>query len=89
MAGSENPLKGLIRWIADQFVRDVPADDALCAFDCKRDQCTAGEWASCDRRLQRAAGELMPSPDQNLCAPAEEACEAVEPEKRVSASNQA
>ncbi|HTV14656.1 MAG TPA: hypothetical protein VME68_08070 [Acidobacteriaceae bacterium] len=87
MAGSENPLKGLIRWIADQFVRDVPADDALCAFDCKRDQCTLEEWETCERRIHRAAGELMPAPVLELPAQADAEAESVEAEERASASN--
>jgi hypothetical protein len=44
-----------------QFVGQVPEDDALCEFDCRKPQCTEGEWKNCRRRLQRAAGELMPA----------------------------
>lgn len=39
---------------------DVPEGDALCEFDCRKLQCSVGEWEVCERRLQRASGELMP-----------------------------
>lgn len=84
MAGQSNPLKGLVRWIADQFVRDVPADDALCVFDCKTEQCTVGEWATCNRRLHRAAGELMPDSGQEPSPEANPVADEIEPEKRAS-----
>jgi hypothetical protein len=48
------------RWFKDQIVREVPPEDALCEFDCRKPQCTADQWASCERRLSHAAGELMP-----------------------------
>jgi len=48
-------------WAAEKVIREVPQDEALCEFDCRKPQCKAGEWESCNRRLQRAAGELMPS----------------------------
>jgi hypothetical protein len=44
-----------------QWIDDVPDDVALCEFDCRKGQCTYGEWASCERRLSKTAGELMPS----------------------------
>ena len=43
-----------------EVVGEVPAGDALCEYDCRKKQCVQGEWASCDRRLSHAAGELMP-----------------------------
>jgi hypothetical protein len=48
------------RWLKGQIVGEVPPEDALCEFDCPKWQCTEGEWATCERRLSRAAGELMP-----------------------------
>jgi hypothetical protein len=48
-------------WVVGQFVREIPEEDAVCEFDCRKPQCREGEWASCLRRLQRAAGELMPA----------------------------
>ena len=49
-----------IRWIKVQWVGEVPDEIALCEFDCRKDQCLEGEWLSCERRINRAAGELMP-----------------------------
>jgi hypothetical protein len=54
---------GLWRWVKDQIVQDVPKDSALCEFDCRKEQCTIGEWETCERRLDKGAGELMP-PDR-------------------------
>lgn len=48
-------------WLWRQVVEDVPAGDAICEFDCRKSQCQVGEWETCERRLQEAAGELMPS----------------------------
>jgi len=56
-----NFLQKVWDWVAGQFVRAVPEDEALCEFDCRKPQCREGEWESCARRLQRAAGELMPA----------------------------
>jgi hypothetical protein len=53
-------LRTVWRWVAGQVSREVPVEDALCEFDCRKPQCFEGEWKSCMRRLQRAAGELMP-----------------------------
>jgi hypothetical protein len=55
------------RWVVGQVSGDVPVEDALCEFDCRKPQCFEGEWEKCMRRLGRAAGELMPvkAPAQN------------------------
>jgi len=50
----------LCRWVWDQIIGDVPNEIALCEFDCRKEQCAMGEWETCDRRLQQAAGELKP-----------------------------
>jgi len=47
------------RW-KDFLVDDVPDDLAICEFDCRKLRCTQGEWATCDRRITRALGELSP-----------------------------
>lgn len=47
-------LKGVV-------VAEVPADCAICEFDCCQNQCAHGEWATCMRRLSHGAGELMPN----------------------------
>jgi hypothetical protein len=51
----------LLRWAKGLFVQDVPDDIALCEFDCRKQQCTMDEWATCGRRLTKAAGELSPT----------------------------
>lgn len=53
-------LRRVWGWVAGQFFREVPSEDALCEFDCRKPQCHEGEWENCMRRLRRAAGELMP-----------------------------
>jgi hypothetical protein len=49
-------LSKLFQRIKDAFVRDVPPEMALCEFDCPKNQCLEGEWASCERRLTRVSG---------------------------------
>jgi hypothetical protein len=58
----DNPTRRgkLWRSFLNNLVQDVPDPLALCEFDCLKPQCTVAEWTSCERRLQRAAGELMP-----------------------------
>ncbi len=51
---------GFVQWVLNQIVQDVPEDCELCEFDCRKPQCTRSEWQSCERRLNRAQGELMP-----------------------------
>jgi hypothetical protein len=65
MPKSDNPITRLWRWIEHQIVEDVPADIAVCEFDCRMGHCNDEELESCQRRLHRAAGELMPA-DQVL-----------------------
>jgi len=50
----------LSRWFRGQLLGEVPPEIALCEFDCPRGQCLEDEWATCQRRLTRAAGGLMP-----------------------------
>jgi hypothetical protein len=50
------------QWLRDQILQEVPDEYALCEFDCRKSQCTLEEWKSCERRLSKAAGELMPLP---------------------------
>ena len=58
-----NLLQNIWNWVERQLVGEVPGDVALCEYDCRKPQCHEGEWESCTRRLQRAAGELMPAKD--------------------------
>ena len=48
------------QWLKNQIAQDVPASGGLCEYDCRKQQCTEEEWATCERRIQRAAGELWP-----------------------------
>jgi curli biogenesis system outer membrane secretion channel CsgG len=56
-----HPISKAWNWLRDQIVQPVPESSALCEFDCRKQQCTMGEWENCDRRLTQAAGELMPA----------------------------
>ncbi len=53
-------FRRLRRWVTNQMVQEVPGDIALCEFDCRKQQCTTKEWATCERRISGAAGELKP-----------------------------
>ncbi len=57
------------QWLKDQIAQDVPEADALCEYDCRKQQCVTGEWAACERRIQKAAGELWPEPKRAVSAP--------------------
>jgi hypothetical protein len=54
MATNSGPevFRRLWRWTKQQIVQDVPDEDALCEFDCRKKQCSAGDWAKCENRLQ-------------------------------------
>jgi hypothetical protein len=54
------PLIHLWKWLQEGVIQNVPEEDALCAFDCHKVQCFLGEWQTCDRRLHKASGVLMP-----------------------------
>jgi hypothetical protein len=47
-------------WLKSQVVGQVSDEDSLCEFDCRKQECSQGEWADCERRLNKAAGELRP-----------------------------
>ena len=40
------------RFLMDHLIQDVPEALALCEFDCRRTDCSAEQWASCERRLR-------------------------------------
>jgi len=48
------------QWLKDQIAQKVPEAVALCEYDCRKQQCTGEEWATCERRTHQAAGELWP-----------------------------
>ena len=66
MPQQNGPLGRLSQWARDLISQEVPEDIALCAFDCKKGQCSFEEWESCERRLNKAAGELMPANGNHL-----------------------
>jgi hypothetical protein len=64
-----NLFRNIWGWAQGHIVREISEDDALCEFDCRKPQCFEGEWEDCTRRLQQAAGELMPTkapPSENV-----------------------
>lgn len=48
------------QWLKDQIAQDVPEEDGLCEYDCRKQQCTEEKWETCERRITKAAGELWP-----------------------------
>ena len=57
---SNQPLLGIWPWLRDQIVQTVPEDSEPCEFDCRKCQCTTGEWETCARRLCKGAGQSIP-----------------------------
>ena len=53
-------LSRLGHWVQEQVVAEVPFDLARCEFDCRQTACSSEEWTTCQRRISKAAGELMP-----------------------------
>lgn len=50
----------LCHWLRNQIVAEVPADLAVCEFECRKTECFSDEWVCCERRLSREAREHMP-----------------------------
>jgi len=63
-SNKEGALYRIWRVLKRQVVQDVPDDSALCEFDCRKGQCRQEEWANCERRIRKAAGELFPDSRQ-------------------------
>jgi hypothetical protein len=82
-----NLLQNVWNWVSGQIVGEVPDEDAICEFDCPKLQCSEGEWDSCERRLHRAAGELMPAKKSSLVAIAESAAALNQPAEAVESSS--
>ena len=40
----------ILRWLKGQIVSDVPAEVAVCEFECRMRQCSYRQWANCSRR---------------------------------------
>jgi hypothetical protein len=64
---SNEPFRSVWQRLRNQVVQTVPEDCAVCEFDCRKCQCTLGEWEICARRLNKAAGEPMARPEKT-CA---------------------
>jgi hypothetical protein len=60
----QEPSLGIRRrvwlWLSSQVVGKVPDEDSLCEYDCRKQECAQDEWAQCERRLNKATGELRP-----------------------------
>jgi hypothetical protein len=63
-------LQRLTDWVLNQIIQDVTEGDGLCEYDCRKGQCSQGEWETCERRLNRASGELMPARENRRVATA-------------------
>ncbi len=40
------------QWLMGKLVQDVPSEDAMCEFDCRKRQCKLGQWKNCERRIK-------------------------------------
>lgn len=56
--------------ISKEIVEEVPAEIALCEFDCSKTHCSSKEWETCTRRLRKPAKKLMPLARSASAAPA-------------------
>ena len=52
------------RWLKSQIATDVPEEAAVCEFECRKPECAQGEFDQCERRQNKAPGELTPKPPQ-------------------------
>ena len=48
-------LCNLLARLESKIIQDVPLDIELCEYDCTKQQCRAGEWEDCERRLLHVA----------------------------------
>jgi hypothetical protein len=60
-AKSDRIFSQLWQWVKEQIIQDVPEGVALCEFDCRKQQCRMQEWETCERRMNKATGELSPA----------------------------
>lgn len=51
-ANTKQVLNTARRWLKAQIVKDVPEENALCEYYCRKGQCQLGEWENCERRLK-------------------------------------
>ena len=54
-------------WLKEQFIGEVPLEDAFCEFECEKSQCQLGHWATCKRRLAfLELGKMCPGDAREL-----------------------
>ena len=63
-SASQGFFARLFRWLKGQIVVEVPPENAVCEFDCRKEQCRYDEWASCERRLSYMASPSAPKHSQ-------------------------
>jgi hypothetical protein len=59
-------------WLHRQ-IGEVPPDDAVCEFRCRRLQCLHGEWERCDRRLRGGLPADLPDAGEGPGTPSADA----------------
>jgi hypothetical protein len=47
-----NIFRRVWKFLKKQIVQDIPEEDAACEFDCHVNECTMGEWLTCEHRLR-------------------------------------
>ena len=47
-------------WLKGLLIEEVPAEIAVCEFDCRRTQCLFEEWENCPNRLSLLTGASHP-----------------------------
>lgn len=62
------PFERLWHKIKDEVVQTVPEEIAVCEFDCRKLSCSAEQWRTCERRIRKAQGELMPTASESPTA---------------------
>jgi hypothetical protein len=60
----DNPSRRLWRFVKRQIVGDAPEELSICQFDCPKGECRQDEWDTCERRISKGAGELLPPRDK-------------------------
>ena len=58
--------RNLWQKLKEHVAQPVREDDALCEFDCRKLECAEDEWATCERRISKGAGELRPAPTPEI-----------------------
>ena len=45
-------LAKLRQWAREVLIDEVPAAMAVCEFDCRKLECSHGDWETCENRLR-------------------------------------